>query len=67
MLWMLAERTAHGHMTVEEIERFADRGVPVYQFIEKADIVKLGKTPAGAAQIRANVVRAINLMGQGEL
>jgi len=62
----LFSRTTSGGLGLEELNRLADRGVPVFKMLEdqlgitRLEISEFGKTSEGARQITEALTRAIN-------
>lgn len=62
----LFSRTVSGGLGLEELNRLADRGVPVFRILEeqlgltRLEVSKFGKTTEGAEKIRAALVTGLN-------
>tara|TARA_R110001606_G_scaffold93874_3_gene208348 strand:- start:8788 stop:11544 length:2757 start_codon:yes stop_codon:yes gene_type:complete len=62
----LFSRSVSGGLGLEDLNRLADRGVPVFRILEeqlgktRLELSEFGKTAAGAAAIRAALTKGIN-------
>ena len=62
----LFSRTISGGLGLEELNRLADRGVPVFKILEeqlgltRLEVAEFGKTAEGAAKIRDALVKGFN-------